>query len=254
MLIVNARQMEALTRPSRERFENALVQHLWTAWPRECRLTGSDAALLNAVRQIIQVAHANGYETSRELTLYAKLVFSLGIRFDTDPQLDWAATALFDESIENSTERIERLYDETVDYLGEIGGEDSGRVVRALLRVRRYDFAAAPTSTGEEHVEDLCEILGTFWPEKLAFQETSPTLAMIRACIEKAGRYGITDPMGRCVFATTAYFFGHEFDVDPLQPWAMSVVNDPSFGDGEARSRALLQAGLNRVAQSLARE
>lgn len=253
MLIISARQMNALVRPNLERFEKALTEHLWTAWPRECRLAGGDAALLHAVRQIIGAAHRNGYETSRQLTLYAKLVFSLGIGFDTDPQLEWAATGLLDESIDNPTERIERLYDDMVEYLGEIGGEDAGLIVRAMLRVRRYDFTNAPDTEGETQVEDLCDVLERFWPQKLAFQETSPTLAMIRAAIAKAERYGITDPLGRCVFATIGFIDGHHFDVDPLHPWAEAVLTDPGL-DGAARSQALLRAGLERIAQSLTRE
>jgi hypothetical protein len=254
MLIINARQMDTLVRPGVERFETALIEHLWTAWPRECRLAGDAAALLRAVRRIIGAAHANGYETSRQLTLYAKLVFSLGIGFDTDPQLDWAATGLLDESIDNPTERIERLYDDMVEYLGEIGGEDAGLTVRAMLRVRRFDFTTAPDTEGEEQVEDLCDVLEKFWPQKLAFQETSPTLAMIRAAIAKAERYGITDPLGRCVFATIGFIDGHDFDVDPLRPWAEAVLTDPRLDNGAARSQALLRAGLERIAQSLTRE
>jgi hypothetical protein len=254
MLIIKSRQIEALARPGMERFEQALADHLRVAWPRECRLTGSNAALLHAIRRIIRAAQANGYETSRQLTLYAKIVFSLGIGFDTDPQLDWAATALHDESIDDPTERIERLYDEMVEYLGAVGGEDAGRIVRAILRVRRYDFAAAPDTEGEAQVEDLCDVLEGFWPEKLAFQEVSPTLAMVREVIAKAARYGITDPMGRCVFATIGFIDGHDFDIDPLRPWAAAVLTDPSLGDGVARSQSLLAAGLNRMAQSLTRE
>jgi hypothetical protein len=253
MLIINARQMEALARPGMERFEKALIEHLWIAWPRECRLAGGDAALPRAVRRIVAAAQGNGYETSRQLTLYAKMVFSLGIGFDTDPQLDWAAIGLLDESIDNPTERIERLYDDMIEYLGGIGGEDAGLIVRALLRVRRFDFTTAPDTEGEEQVEDLCDLLEKFWPQKLAFQETGPTLAMIRAAIAKAERYGITDPMGRCVFATIGFIDGHDFDVDPLHPWAEAVLTDPGL-DGAVRSQALLRAGLERISQSLTRE
>jgi hypothetical protein len=254
MLIIKQQQIDALVRPGLERFERSLADHLRAAWPRECRLVGDDAALLDAVRRIVGAAHAHGFETERELTLYAMLVISLGFGFATDPQLMWAATSLGDQSIEDPTKRIEALYDEMVEYLGEIGGEDSERAVRALLRVRRYDFLAAPASEGEAQVEDICDVLETFWPEKLEFQETSPTLLMIRRMIDKAARYGIVDPTGRCVFSTIGFFFGHDFDADPLQPWAAAVLNDRTIADGSTRAKALLRVGLERAAQSLARE
>ena len=280
MLIIKAHQIEAFARPSMERYEKALIEYLRTAWPRECRLTGGDAALLHAVRRIVRAAQANGYETSRQLTLYANLVFSLGIGFDTDPQFHWASTALLNESIENPTVRIERLCEALIEYFGKVGSPDSERLAHALRRALEYDFTTAPDTTGDALIEDLCDVLGKLWPEKLAFQETSPTLAMIETAIEKAARHDITCPMGRCVFATASYFFGHGVDIDPLHPWMASVLtgagdcagNDSSesngdrngagngngagndAGAGEARAQALRGALLNRLAQSLTRE
>jgi hypothetical protein len=254
MLIIRQQQLETFAEATLERFESRLIDHLRSAWPRECGLIGDDRAMRHCMRRIIRFAHANGYDTSRQLTLYAMLVFILGIGFDTDPQLNWAGSALRNDAIENPTARIEQLYDETIDYLGAVGGDDSERVECALARVRGFDFAAAPTSMGDERVEDLCGVLGGFWPEKLEFQETSPTLTMIAAGIDKAGRYGITSPMGVCIFTMLGYFLGHQFDVDPVHPWAASVLTAPALHDGDARAKGLLDFGLNSLAQSLTRE
>lgn len=254
MLVIKPQQMEIFARSGMARFEQQLIAHLWRVWPRECHLTGSDDALLHTVRRMIAAAKAHGYTTSRELTLYAMLVVSLGMGFDTDPQLDWAASSLTSEAIDEPTERIEALYNETIDYLGAIGGEDSGRVVRALLRVRRYDFDTAPATSGDQQIEDLCDLLERFWPEKIAFQEVTPTLEMIGASIAKAGRYGIGNPMGVCVFTTMSFILGHDFDTDPWHPWAEAVLIDPEIGDEVTRSKALLRVGLDRVANSLMRD
>jgi len=254
MLTVRHSQIEAIARSRMLRFQHELAKHLWTAWPRECQLTGGEAPLLHAVRKITDLAQHNGYHSEREMTLYAMLVFSLGIGFDTDPQFGWAAASLFNDGIDSLTARIEGLYDEMVEYLGAVGGDDSERVVRALLRVRRFDFAGSPASEGDELVGDLCDQLEAFWPEKFEFQEATPTAAMVEAAIRRAARYGIVGPTGRSAFTTLSFFLGHDFDVDPMHPWAAQALTDPAMRDGEARGLALLRAGLNRVNQSLTRE
>ncbi len=253
MLLIRQHQLDAIGESGMRRFEMLLLQHLSSAWPRECVLIGDEAAQLGAVRKIIKVAHANGYETSRQLTLFAMLVVSLGIGFDTDPQLDWASTGLRNGLIEDPTARIEALFDQNIAYLGAVGGANSELVVRALLRVRRFDWSSAPASTDEELVEDLCDLMGRFWPEKRDYQELGPTLCMIEQSLVKAAGYGLTSPLGICVYVTLSFFLGHAFDIDPLHPWAAAALADPAHADEAARADALLVAHLNRIAQSLAR-
>ncbi len=251
MLVIRQSQIEVFGRLSMGKFERALLQHLGATWPRELQLIGSDEGRLLAVRKIIQAAQAHGYATSRQMSLYALLVVSLGSGFDSDPQFDWASTALHNGALEDPTVRIEALVRLTIGYLGAVGGEDSEVVVRALLRVRAYNFATAPASSDEALVEELCALMGRFWPEKLAFQEPSPTLAMIEQALEKAARHGVDSPLGRCMFVTLSFFLGHAFDVDPMHPWASKVFAEAGCAGADALGRALLQAGLNRLAQSL---
>ncbi|HEY1931754.1 MAG TPA: hypothetical protein VGG99_07075 [Acetobacteraceae bacterium] len=251
MLIISRRQIEALARPSMERFEQRLIRRLRDTRARDCHFIGDDAAMLRAVRRIIALAQANGYRTARELTLYATLVFDLGIGFDTDPQLDWAGSGLSSEAIDDPTERIVAVHDETVAYLCEVWGANAKHRTAALQRVQQYDFATAPETEGEYLLEDLCDVLESFWPEKLAFQETTPTLEMISVAIDKAAGRGIVDPAGRCMVSTLCVIFGHDFEVDPLHPWAAVVLADPAIGDGPARSHALHRAALDRIANEL---
>lgn len=253
MLVIRRSQMAVFGHSSMDRFERALLQHLGATWPREFQLIGSDKGRLHTVRQIIRAAQTQGYDTSRQMSLYATLVVSLGIGFDEDPQFDWASTALHNGAIDDATARIEALARLTIAYLGAVGGEDSEIVVRALLRVRAYDFADAPTSSDEALAEDLCALMGRFWPEKLAFQEPSPTLAMIEYALAKAARHGLDSPMGRCVFVTLSFFLGHAFDLDPMHPWASKVLAEAGRGGTDALANALLGAGLDRLARSLDR-
>lgn len=252
MLTIRRSQREALAQASMHRFEHALMGHLSAAWPRECRLAGGDVQLLRAVRRIVPAAQRHGYGTSRELTLYALGVLSLGIGFDTDPQCPWARDALGNLGIVEPTARIEAFYAEVVAYLGDVGGPHSLRVVRALARVRQHDFTSGqdPAAEGEERVEELCDRLAAFWPEKFEFQEAAPTARLVREAVNKAARYGIAGALGESVFATLAFFLGHDFDIDPFHPWAADALQHAPAG--EPRALALMHAGLARLAASLA--
>lgn len=255
MLTIRRAQLSVFEQDSMARFEAALMQHLRRAWPRECRLAGSDEQLLLAVRRMVKRARTHGYTTERQLTLFALCVVSLGMGFDNDPQFAWAADALTNEALEDPTQRIEALYDEMVAYLGAVGGDDSERVVRALLRVRRHDFALTPWAAhpdapvGDTELEALCDLLGGFWPEKMQFQGPLATLAMARDATRRAARYGINQASGLGAFVTLAYFLGLEFDADPWHPWAQELLRQPLAGC--ERGDQLVQAGLQRLAASL---
>lgn len=252
MLTIRRSQLAAFTEPSMRRFEDALVAHLQQAWPRECRLAGDDEQMLRVVRAIVPAARRHGYRTSREITLYALIVFSLGLDFDTDPQCTWAADGLGNLGIANTTARIEAVYDDMVMCLGAIGGTDSERVVRALLRVRRHDFTRPLSADPEERIAEICDLLEAFWPEKFEFQEAGPTERLVRASVARAARHGITGSTGESVFATLAYFLGHAFEQDPMHPWAADALRDSA--PGEPRALMLMHAGLGRLAASLTAE
>lgn len=237
-----------------ERFEQRLIRRLRRTRPHDAACIGDDAAMLRAVRRIIALAQANGYRTARELTLYADLVCNLGIGFDTDPQLDWAGSGIASEAIDEPTERIVAVHEEAIDYLRTVCGAAGEHRATALRRACEYDLAAAPDSEGEALAEDLCDVLESLWPEKLAFQETTPTLEMITVGSERAARCGIADPAGRCVFSILGFLFGHDFDVDPLHPWAASVLADTAIPDGPTRSHALWRAALKRIGSELTRD
>ena len=253
MLVINQRQLDAMIQVRMAGFERKLVAHLLNAWPRECRQAGGEPQIARAVKLILPRAQGHGYETERELTLYTSLTLILGFGFDTDPQLDWAGSALRNAAIADLTVRIERLYDETVEYLGAIGGKDAGLVVRAMLRVKNYDTTHAPVTEGEKLAEDLCGVLRQFWPEKLAFQGAAPTMAMIRDGIARARDHGLESPVGRGLFVSLQFMLGHEFDIDPLHPWAGAALTHPDDKTETDRIVRLYQVSFNHIDQSLTR-
>ena len=224
MLIIKAHQIEAFARPSMERYKKALIDYLHTAWPRECRLTGGDAALLHAVRRIVRAAQANGYETSRQLTLYANLVFSLGIGFDTDPQFHWASTALLNKS-DRESDRADRAVVRGVDRVFRQGRRPGFRTSRTCAAtgagVRLHHCSR---HYGRRSDRGSVQRPGKTMAGEAGVSGNQPDPGDDRSSHRKSRATRHHLPDGRCVFATASYFFGHGVDIDPLHPWMASVL------------------------------
>lgn len=115
MITIRKRQLTAFEAASYADFHNRLLAHLRRCFPEQCDALGDEGA-----REVIQQAHiqANsfGLETERDICLFTDLTMMLGRNFADHPELPWAKQILTSRS-EGPTQRIERLYDRTLDEL-----------------------------------------------------------------------------------------------------------------------------------------
>jgi hypothetical protein len=199
-------------------------------------------------------AGARGLYSKREVSLYVTLMMILGIGFADDPQLPWVADLLDETVIAHPTVRIENLFAETLAYLDATAGPNCGLVVRAMLRIRDFDLAAVPATTGELWIADVLRILNGFYPQKFAFQGAAATRAMAELGIRRAAAYGLTEPVGVFVFLECMFMLGSGFDHDPLQPWASNALIDLDIADGRLRAERLYAGAMAHLAQSLSSE
>jgi hypothetical protein len=250
MLVINSRQMAAMGNARREDFERSVVRHLLSTYPRESRQAGGEEQMRLFVRKAVKKALSHGYETERQIALYVSLALILGSGFDTDPQLPWAGAAVDDRALLDLTERVEALYDLTLDYLGAVAGEKGERVVRALLRIRRYDLSSAPDEFGAALVDALCKVLQGFWPEKLDHQGLEATRVMAEDGIGRAQNFGLGSPEGLVLFVTLQFMLGHAFYEDPLHPWAERILNHGALS-GDVKTKLLYDAAMTHLGQSL---
>jgi hypothetical protein len=250
MLVIRKVQLDVLSREGRARFESELVTYFTGLYPRETRQAGGVEQMRKLVERGIARAFQLGFESRKQVTLFVSLLLMLGTDFDSDPQTPWARK-ISDGTIRNPTLRIDAVFHEAVDHLKATAGQDCEFVVRALLRIRSYDFGTAPQSTGEQFVNDVLELLREFCPQKYAHQGEAVNRELIALGREAAARYGITAPRGVLLVVVLMFMMGSGFHHDPLYPWAGKTLNDRRIPDEDGRIDLLYRQAIEHVGESL---
>lgn len=244
MLILRKKQMNALGQIPRISFENKLISYFSETYPDECGLIGRDA-----VRKIIQYgikrAESHEFTTQKQVTYYISLMFILGSDFDKDIQLPWIIEQIDDRAIFDLTRRIERCYDSTLTYLGEIGGDNNRYLVKAIIRSRSFALDSVPQSTGEKFVQDTVNIFNYLYPQKCVYQGTDVLSKMVLQGIKDAAEYGISRNKGVFVYILCMFYLGSFFYCDRLFPWAQKILTDSTITDGKTKADLLYQALFN---------
>jgi len=241
--------METLQDLPRRNLEDRLVRHFSQFYPREC-----NSADPNEMRRLVgtglQRAANYGFLTIDTAARYINLMIILGWAFDSDPQLGWARAKLTDYA-QPPLERIRALFQTALDYLGEVAGEKSGKIVRAMIRIRRHDFLAPWTSTGEEFSAELIALLARLYPEKAAIQgDEANRMLLLRASYD-ATRHGFTGPNGIAVVTCLEFMLGAGFDTDPLYWWAGATLRASKNDPEQERVARLVERSLKHVEASL---
>jgi hypothetical protein len=113
MLTIRKEQMQALSRVTIQEFEKDMAQHLTQFFPDESAAMG-DKALRAHIRHAIARAKEYGVTSERDLCKYLNLTMVYGRDFDTDPELEWMRDFLTDPEVPDPSERMSRLYAETL--------------------------------------------------------------------------------------------------------------------------------------------
>lgn len=206
---------------------DALLPHLRRSFPQECQVLGQAQ-----IRRVIVLGaeRAASYDLAEHTARYVGLMFLFGGHFDRDPQLPWAVQGLADEG--PGAERIDALYAQGIDYLGQVAGQRGQHYKRMLIRVRRMPFDTIAAS------DDPRALLAELHPRKAAtlsdaIWEQLRTLAA--AAVEQ---YELDERAGPALLLALMGVLGTHFQHDPLQPWAGSGLGGAAGGPLE-RTRAL---------------
>jgi hypothetical protein len=254
MLVIRESQMKSLGLYAQEQFAAQMCDIFVQAYPRECRQAGGPSAMLRWARTGLNAAAAAGYLTEYENGRWLALMLILGVDFAIDPQLPWVRDCLDPRAIPDSTQRIDLLFERTLDYLGDTAGKDAGYEVRAMLRMRAIDFQSLPALPDAAAVADACDRLRVLYPRKFAFQGPEVTASAVAQQLPRARELGLAGPAGEFLFVVLSFMLGSGFDHDPLQPWASAILH-PTPGDGANGDRAarLEAAAREHLAQSLSK-
>lgn len=249
MLLIRQAQVNALRDLPRRNFEGQLIRHFYRHYPRECNSAGPEG-MRRFVRTGLQRAARYGLLTIDTVASYIHVTIMLGWAFDSDPQLSWARTKLTDYA-ESPEPRIHALADTAIDYLGNVAGETGEKIVRAMIRIRKHDFLAPWSSTGEQFQDELLNLLTRLYPEKAAIQGDEVNRLFIGHAARVAGTHGFTERNGIAVYTMLAFMLGAGFDTDPLYGWAGATLQASRAEPEEERLSRLVQRSLEHIDASL---
>jgi hypothetical protein len=253
VLVIRQAQMHALGSDVQGRFEAELCDVFVRAYPRECRQAGGPAAMLRWVATGTRNSLANGYTSRHEVAVWLSLMLILGVDFADDPQLPWVRE-LLDPAVEpDPAQRLDLLFEHTLDYLGRTAGENAELMVRALLRMRAIEFASLPALEDEAAVDDWCQRLRALYPQKFAFQGYALTAVNVACQRLRARELGLRGPGGEFLFVLLSFMLGSGFDHDPLHGWAGAILHPaPAHDEDGDRAARLEAAARGHLEMSLA--
>jgi len=263
MLKIRKEQYEELGKVSLKRFEDSMVEHIREFFPEQYDALG-ETVVRNVIEYGVDRAEAHGFETEPDVNMYIDLMLLLGSNFDTDPQLPWAAEILQEESTEDelteeeSTEdesiedesiaepvgRVEKLYDQAIEYLDRIEGPEDEYLVNALDEFSDISFEELPLTRSEDIENTTISLLRRIWPEKCQVVGHAALRNLIRYGGESAQCYNITSQRGVVLYTVLMFMLGSGFDTDPQFPWAASTVKDESTINEAARIDQLYKKAI----------
>jgi len=250
LLLIRQNQLHALSGQLRVNFESRLCDLFMQGYPRECHQAGGRAAMLRWTEVGVSEACAAGYRSQHACGRWLLLMMMLGIDFAIDPQLPWIRACLDPSRNSGPTERIDEAVDEAMHYLGAIAGEDAERVVRAMVRIRDFDFASVPSLQGPAAVDEACARLKWLYPEKFDFQGEALMADFVASQLNAARQHGLAGPAGGFLFVLLAFMLGTGFHRDPLHSWAVRVLDPAAQLASDERAARLEAAARMHMALS----
>ena len=247
MLTIRDAQIELLGREPRARFEADLARHLRRYFPHECE-RGDVAGF---VRIGIERAAAHGFNTRYETALYLNLMAMLGVEFDEDPQMPWAARGLDDLSIPSPCARLTRFYDCAVAYLESTCGQKNLYLVRAKLRIRRQRFDSLNRFRWNALPAVLTGLLEEIYPQKAAYAGESAMKDLALYAVSTALKRGVSTGRAAGIHALHLFMLGSGYERDPLYPWAAGILDAGGAGPVDTRFDRVLEASLTYMEGTL---
>ncbi len=240
MLIIRDEQIELLRQQPRIRFENRLIRHCYEFYTEECDRLGKKQ-VRRVVRFGLKQMLSQGYTTQRDATYFISLMFLFGSYFYCDPQLPWCSGETGTQPLSDRVGQIQDVYQTAITYLEKTAGDDNRFLIKALIRIYDFDMSRLPESLGDEFPQELCALMEYFYPEKFAYQGSDITLSVVHDAIFKARGYGIKSVEGLATYVTLVFILGDRFGKDLLNPWAVTVLDDPTLTAPDSRATLLLK-------------
>jgi hypothetical protein len=173
----------------------------------------------------------------------------LGAGFDEDPQIPWAAEAMFTPDTP-SLERIGLVFAEAIKFLDATGGPNCAWLIRAKLRVRKQDMRVLDKGVHPRALSALIhEVLVRIYPQKAAVIGNRALKQLADTAIKRAEKRGAKCPRPALIDAVHMLFLGSSYENDPCYPWTCKMLK-AAEGTVEERSDRMHQLSLDYLDRS----
>jgi hypothetical protein len=248
MRVIRQAQLAIFKEQARIQFELKLVRHFLNVYPRESAEAGGQPQIAKLVSRGVRRANEIGYSGASQIWHFVALMFILGDDFDADPQLPWVSRQLHDARTPLDL-RPALAFDAALEYLGATAGVNCEYLVRAMIRLRSYELESAPDTAGELWVDDCCDLLDHYYPEKFNYQGDAANRALISLARRHSEMLGFKSNRSAALITILMFMLGSGFAHDLLYPWAEAALLDESAEP--ERIKVLHLAALNHLDKSL---
>ncbi len=230
-MIIRSEQSEILQTHANAGFVAEMADHLRSFAPKVCEVVG-EQGIHDIAESGILSARSYGLTNRGPICFFLELLCSLGIGFDTDPQLPWIAETLNDASIQTDILRADCLYKRMVVYLDYVAGPNNQYSIRAIDRALNFNPLDAPQERWSQQA--TMNEMAHIHPQKFDLIGEEVAAAIISNAKAQAETYGLAAQQGATVvLAGIQFALGHRICEDPFYPWIAATLNDPRTVDGE---------------------
>lgn len=250
MLVIRKEQLKVFEAEAERAFAAHLIEHIAGFAPELFGVAG-ESGVHAFVHIGLERAERYGLTNRGPIRFYIELMCSLGIDFDTDPQLPWARDILNGTS--DQTSRADELFASSARYFEEVIGPDDAFAVRAIRQFLQVGLTKFQTeSPGCE--DEILWMMDWIYPEKFSHTGDAALRRLLARCSASGRSLGLTDNFGTALLGTLMYAFGHGVLDDPLYPWVAKTLRDEQIANPADRAERLYRKTLvyfSRVASTL---
>lgn len=249
MLTIRKDQLKAFGDQKLLAFAEEMVLHIREFSPIQFKVTGEEN-----VRKIILTgidrAITYGFTYRGSMQFYLEMMFMLGSDFDTDPQYPWVRKILINSSEADQEDRSSRLFDEVIDFLDNVAGNDFLYERNALSRIIDIPFDDWEKINFEEPVKFFKE-LEKIYPEKAAKIDAADLYELYHHAAGTARKYMISGHGGTALSFILMVAFGHGCFTDLQYPWILSTIREGSNLEFQDRTKLLFEKMITYFASAL---
>ena len=198
-----------------DRFIDEVASYCDIEYPNLSKQHGEEQLKKN-LKTLIEQGIDYGFTIRGSCRYYIDLSFIFGTGFATDPQYTWILdTYKKDEKIPE-IERVDTLWATVNRYLKDITGENGAYDLAAIQAIENLNFDLFHAQT--DHFDSLLmDILQRTYQGKAPYMSTQALVAFVQYGLNKSkNEYALEDKLSCSLFVLLMYFYGHEFDRDPL--------------------------------------